>query len=84
MDPDPVTQHFESVADSCDEVIPFFASFAETAVDSAPRMVELVRRDLPDVEAHVMTAQRLLLRRTAGIRLTAAGATATTPPSRIC
>lgn len=95
MDLDPVTQHFESVADSYDEVIPFFASFAArfaavvnmsagmrvldlgtgrgalaaqatahgcqvTAVDSAPRMIELVRRDLPDVQAHVMTAQRLL------------------------
>jgi ubiquinone/menaquinone biosynthesis C-methylase UbiE len=95
VDLDPVTMHFESVADSYDEVIPFFASFAArvavavdlspdirvldvgtgrgalaaqaairgcrvTAVDSAPRMVALVRRDLPDVEAYVMTAQRLL------------------------
>lgn len=95
MDLDPVTMHFESVADAYDEVIPFFASFAArfagvvelspgmrvldvgtgrgalaaqaaahgcrvTAIDSAPRMVALVRHDLPDVEAHVMTAQRLL------------------------
>jgi ubiquinone/menaquinone biosynthesis C-methylase UbiE len=92
---DPVTQHFDSIADSYDEVIPFFAAFAErfagvvdmppatraldlgtgrgalaaqavargcrvTAVDSAPRMAELVRRDLPGVQTHVMTAQRLL------------------------
>lgn len=90
-----MTQHFESVADSYDEVIPFFATFAArfadvvdmsagmrvldlgsgrgalaaqatargcrvTAVDSAPRMVALLRRDLPEVQAQVMTAQRLL------------------------
>ena len=29
------------------------------AVDAAPRMVELVRRDLPGAEAHVMTADSL-------------------------
>jgi ubiquinone/menaquinone biosynthesis C-methylase UbiE len=32
---------------------------AVTAVDSAPRMIELLRRDHPDVHAHVMEAGRL-------------------------
>lgn len=92
---DPVADHFHQVADTYDEVIPFFASFAAAfdrriswpeppatvldlgcgrgamtaraldhgcrvvAVDAAPRMVELLRRDHPGVEAHVASADAL-------------------------
>lgn len=92
---DPVAAHFDEVADSYDEVIPFFSSFAAAfdqrivwpdppatvldlgcgrgamtaralahgcrvvAVDAAPRMVELVRRDHPGVDARVAAADAL-------------------------
>ncbi|HEX4092467.1 MAG TPA: methyltransferase domain-containing protein [Trebonia sp.] len=90
----PVVQYFDGVADTYDEVLPFFAGFARevagalvlppyaqvldlaagrgaltrelagragrmVAVDAAPRMVELLARDLPAVESHVMDAAAL-------------------------
>jgi ubiquinone/menaquinone biosynthesis C-methylase UbiE len=88
---DHVLTHFNGVADVYDEVLPFFATFAEetvrrldpspgaqvldvaagrgaltaqflargcavTAVDGAPRMVELLREDFPQLPAHLMNA----------------------------
>jgi ubiquinone/menaquinone biosynthesis C-methylase UbiE len=88
---DLIVAHFDGVADVYDEVLPFFASFAEetvrlvdppagaqvldlaagrgaltaqflargctvTAVDGAPRMIELFRRDFPQTPAYVMNA----------------------------
>ncbi len=88
---------FNEVADTYDEIIPFFSSFAAAfdqqipwpdppgtmldlgcgrgamtargldhgcrvvAVDAAPRMVELLQRDHPSVEAHVASADALQL-----------------------
>ena len=93
--PDEVVTHFDGVADSYDEVLPFFASFAReavgqltvglagakaldlaagrgavtreliglgaevVAVDGAPRMVALLRRDFPGIECAVMNAAHL-------------------------
>jgi len=90
----PVVAYFDTVADSYDQVLPFFASFAAAtvaaltlppgarvldlaagrgalsrelagragrlvAVDAAPRMAELLARDLPGVETHRMDAAAL-------------------------
>jgi len=90
----PVVSYFDGIADSYDQVLPFFSSFAReaagllvvptdaqvldlaagrgaltrelagragrmAAVDAAPKMVELLSRDLPTVETHVMDAAAL-------------------------
>jgi ubiquinone/menaquinone biosynthesis C-methylase UbiE len=88
---DPLLTHFDGVADVYDEVLPFFATFAEevvrrldpppgtrvldlaagrgaltaqflargcevTAVDGAPRMIELFGQDFPQVPAYLRNA----------------------------
>ena len=95
MTTSPVAAYFNGVADVYDQVIPFFASFAQQVAgaldlaagrpgprprgrarradqgarragrpdgrgdDAAPRMVELLARDLPAVESHLMDAAAL-------------------------
>lgn len=89
-----VVAHFDGVADSYDQVLPFFGRFAEdavrrivpapgiraldlaagrgaftrqlldrgcevVAVDGSPRMIELLERDFPAVDARVLDATRL-------------------------
>ncbi|MFF5077740.1 class I SAM-dependent methyltransferase [Actinoplanes sp. NPDC000266] len=94
MTSDPVVTHFDGVAGTYDQILPFFTAFATqavdrigpapgqraldvaagrgaftaallargcavTAVDGAPRMIELLRRDHPQAAAQVMDAARL-------------------------
>ncbi|XVV17456.1 class I SAM-dependent methyltransferase [Actinoplanes sp. CA-131856] len=94
MTSDPVVTHFDGVAGTYDQILPFFTAFATqavnhinpapgakaldvaagrgaftaallargcevTAVDGAPRMIELLRHDHPGATAHVRDAARL-------------------------
>jgi SAM-dependent methyltransferase len=89
-----IVAHFDGVAESYDQVLPFFGAFAEaampliaqapgakaldlaagrgalterllargckvTAIDGAPRMIELLRKDQPGADSHVMDATHL-------------------------
>ncbi|XVU30282.1 class I SAM-dependent methyltransferase [Actinoplanes sp. CA-054009] len=94
MTTNPVVAHFDGVAETYDQILPFFTAFATqaldrldpapgtrtldlaagrgaftaallargcpvTAVDGAPRMAELLQRDHPAADTHVMDAARL-------------------------